>query len=43
MGFFSFLDPLAGLVAITSVVGIFLILQGVASILRGCFAGRFWL
>lgn len=43
VGFFSFLDPLAGLVAITIVVGVFLILQGVASILRGCFAGRFWL
>lgn len=43
VGFFSFLDPLAGLVTITIVVGVFLILQGVASILRGCFAGRFWL
>lgn len=43
VGFFSFLDPLAGLVAITILVGIFLIFQGVASIVRGCFSGRFWL
>lgn len=40
-GFFSFLDPLASLVAITALVGIFLILQGIVSILRGCFSRRF--
>lgn len=43
VGFFSFLDPIAGTVAITAMVGVFLILQGVAAILRGCFANRFWL
>ena len=42
-GFLSFLDPLAGMVAISALVGVFLILQGAASILRGCFSGRFWL
>lgn len=42
-GFISFLNPVAGLVAISAAVGVFLILQGVASILRGCFSGRFWL
>lgn len=43
VGFFSFLEPLAGLVAMGVTVGLFLILEGVASILRGCFAHRFWL
>lgn len=42
-GFISFLNPVAGLVTISAAVGVFLILQGVASILRGCFSGRFWL
>lgn len=42
-GFLSFLDPLTAMVAITVLVGVFLILQGVASILRGCFFHRFWL
>lgn len=41
-GFFSFLSPIASLVAMTTVVGVFLILQGIASILRGCFSGRLW-
>ena len=42
-GFFSFLDPLSGIAAISAVSGCFLILEGLASILRGCFAFRFWL
>ena len=42
VGFFSFLDPLASFVAITVLVGVFLILQGIASLLRGCFSSRFW-
>ena len=41
-GFFSFLSPIASLVAMTTVVGVFLIQQGIASILRGCFSGRLW-
>ena len=41
-GFFSFLSPIASLVAMTTVVGMILILQGIASILRGCFSGRLW-
>lgn len=42
-GFLSFLNPLAGAVTITVLIGMFLILQGVASVLRGCFTQRFWL
>lgn len=42
-GFISFLDPLAGMAAIAVVAGIFLILEGIASILRGCFTGRLWI
>ena len=42
-GVISFLDPVAGAVALGAVLGVTLILEGVASILRACFAGRFWL
>ena len=42
-GFFSFLSPIASLVAMTTVVGMFLILQGIVSIMRGCFSGRLWI
>lgn len=42
VGFISFLSPFAGAVAIAVMVGIFLILQGLGSILRGCFSGRMW-
>ena len=42
-GFFSFLSPIASLVAMTTVVGVFLILQGSVSIMRGCFSGRLWI
>ena len=42
-GFFSFLSPIASLVAMTTVVGVFLILQGIVSIMRGCFSGRLWI
>lgn len=43
VGFMSFLNPLASMVAMAAMVGVFFILQGIASILRGCFSGRFWL
>ena len=43
VGFVSFMDPVAGMVAITAMVGVFLLLQGFASILRGLFTKRFWL
>ncbi len=43
VGFLSFVSPLASLFAISVMVGIFLILEGIVSILRGCFAGRLWL
>ena len=42
VGFLSFLDPLTGAVAITVLVGVFLIVQGVAFLLRGCLSHRFW-
>lgn len=42
-GVISFLDPVAGAVALGAVLGVTLILEGVASILRACFAGRFWM
>lgn len=42
VGFISFLSPFAGAVAIAVMVGVFLILQGISSILRGCFSGRMW-
>ena len=42
-GVISFLDPVAGAVALGAVLGVTLILEGVASILRACFADRFWM
>lgn len=42
-GFFSFCDPISDLLAISILMGILLIFQGVASILRACFSRRFWL
>ena len=42
VGFISFLSPFAGAVAIAVMVRVFLILQGISSILRGCFSGRMW-
>lgn len=42
-GFFSFLSPIASLVAMTTVIGVFLVMQGIASIVRGCFSGRLWI
>lgn len=43
VGFFSFFDPISSIMAITVLVGMFLILQGITSILRGCFSYRFWI
>ena len=42
IGFFSFFNPIAQLFAISFLVGILLILQGIASILRACFTHRLW-
>lgn len=42
-GFFSFWDPFIGTMAMAAVIGMILILQGIASILKGCFARRYWL
>lgn len=42
-GFLSFLEPVASLLALSILVGVFFLLQGIASILRGCFSSRFWL
>ena len=42
-GFISFLYPVAGALILTWLVGFLLILQGVASILRGGLAHRMWI
>ena len=42
VGFASFLSPVTGMITIAVLVGLFLILQGIAAILRGCFSGRLW-
>ena len=42
VGFFSFFDPVSELLALSALVGILLIFQGIASILRACFSGRLW-
>ena len=42
-GVISFIDPVAGAMALGIVLGISLILEGIAAILRACFAGRFWI
>lgn len=42
-GVISFVDPLSGAMALGWVLGISLILEGIASILRACHAGRFWM
>ena len=42
VGFFSFWDPVSQLFALSFLVGILLIFQGVSSILRACFTRRFW-
>ena len=43
VGFLSFIYPFASFVALAWVIGLFLVLQGLVSILRGCFSNRFWL
>lgn len=42
VGFFSFLNPISELFVIDALVGILLIFQGVASIVRACFSRRLW-
>ena len=42
VGFFSFFVPVSELLALSALVGILLIFQGIASILRACFSGRLW-
>ena len=42
-GFISFLYPVVGALILTWLVGFLLILQGVASILRGGLAHRMWI
>lgn len=41
-GVLSFYDPVSSALALSWVVGLVLILQGIASIACGCFSGRFW-
>ena len=42
IGFLSFLNPISELFVISALVGILLIVQGVASIIRACFSHRLW-
>ena len=43
VGIISFLNPLSGMAAMAAGIGFFLILEGIVSILRAYFVGRFWL
>ncbi|MFR2412327.1 DUF308 domain-containing protein [[Ruminococcus] torques] len=43
IGFLSFTHPFASIAAMAWVIGFFLILQGIVSVMRGCFSNRFWL
>lgn len=43
VGFLSFMNPFSSLTALAAVIGVFLILQGIVSILRGCFSDRLWI
>ena len=43
IGFLSFTHPFANIAAMAWVIGLFLILQGIVSVLRGCFSNRLWL
>lgn len=42
-GFLSFMDPLAAAVTLSVLAGLFLMIQGVVSIVFGCLSGRFWM
>lgn len=43
IGFISFTHPFANIAAMAWMIGLFLILQGIVSVLRGCFSDRLWL
>ncbi len=43
VGFLSFLDPILGMLAMSILIGILLILQGLSSILRAVFSSRFFM
>ncbi|MGN0355875.1 MAG: DUF308 domain-containing protein [Muricoprocola sp.] len=43
VGFLSFTHPFASIATLAWVIGLFLLLQGLVSVLRGCFSSRFWL
>lgn len=43
VGFLSFTHPFASIATLAWVIGLFLLLQGLVSVLRGCFSNRFWL
>ncbi len=42
VGFFSLFDPVANLFALSILVGILLICEGIATIVRACLSHRFW-
>lgn len=43
VGFLSFTHPFASISTLAWVIGLFLLLQGLVSVLRGCFSNRLWL
>ena len=42
VGFFSFCDPVSNLLALSALVGMVLVCQGVATIARACLSYRLW-
>lgn len=43
VGFLSFTHPFASIATLAWVIGLFLLLQGLVSVLRGCFSNRLWI
>ncbi len=42
VGFFSLFDPIANLFALSILVGVLLICEGIATIVRACLSHKFW-
>lgn len=40
-GFISFMNPVAGIIAVTTLCGILLVFQGIGFIINALFSGRF--
>ncbi|MCI6487464.1 MAG: DUF308 domain-containing protein [Clostridiales bacterium] len=41
-GFLSLLSPMTSILAMAVIVGVLLVIQGIAFIVRGCFSSRLW-